>query len=560
MNLLSSFNRSLLLQNLSSQTFDLLIIGGGITGAGIALDAASRGLKVALVEKQDFAAGTSSRSTKLIHGGLRYLKNFELGLVMEVAQERKIIFRNAPHLVSQEKLLLPLIRNGSFGKFITSIGLTIYDVLACVNSNDWHKILSRKETINEEPLLQNEILIGSGFYSEYRTDDARLTIEVIKTAVKYGANTANYVEAKRFLYSGKKISGAECEDIFSGSKFNINAGNVVNAAGPWVDAIRDKETEDGRQKSGSGTQKPEDKKRLHLTKGVHIVISKEKFPLRHSVYFDVEDGRMIFAIPRGKTTYVGTTDTNYNGNLENPLISKQDVGYLINAANKMFPSIKLSTSDVISSWAGLRPLIHEEGKSPSELSRKDEIFVSASGLISIAGGKLTGYRKMAKKTVDLVCKRLKLHAPCMTRAIIITGGEFEKPSDVKKYIEQLSEIIKEKGVETHIAEYLVRNYGKQSDEILKKWKEFEKDNPGQNSFIQLVKAELWFSVNYESVYKPEDFLLRRTGRILFEPASILESLPFILDELKNYFQWDEARFEKEKNEILKSLRQTVTFE
>lgn len=546
MNFLSSFNRPFLFEKLSSEKFDLLVIGGGITGAGIALDAASRGLKTALIEKQDFAAGTSSRSTKLIHGGLRYLKNFEFGLVKEVGHERSIAYHNAPHLVIPEKMLLPLIEGGTYGEMATSAGLFIYDFLAGVKMSEWRKMLSKKETCKEEPLLRNDILLGSGLYAEYRTDDARLTLEVIKTAAKYGALAANYTEAKNLLYENNQISGAECEDTLTKEKFTARAKQVVNAAGPWVDKIRESDH------SLSG-------KRLHLTKGVHIVIPRERMPLKHSVYFDVNDGRMIFAIPRGKVTYIGTTDTEYSGNIENPVVSGEDAEYLIYAANRMFPSVQLTIPDIISSWAGLRPLIHEEGKSPSELSRKDEIFISDSGLISIAGGKLTGYRRMAEKVVNLVCKKSGRDSHCKTAGIIINGGEFETPREVNEYIDHIFKKIIAYDLEKYHAEYLVRTYGKQADEILKKFFTLAENNPGKAD-IRLAKAELWFAVSNESVQKLQDFFIRRTGRLLFDPGSVPVLLPDILREMQNYFQWDEERCNEEKKEMAQFLKQSVTFE
>jgi len=231
MTLLSSKNRSHLLHKLSSDDFDLLIIGGGVTGAGIALDAASRGIKTALIDKQDFAAGTSSRSTKLIHGGLRYLKNFEFGLVKEVAREREIIFRNAPHLVIKKKMLLPIVKGGTYGKTTASIGLWIYDLLAGVAKNERRKMLAKNETHAAENFLRKDIL-GAGLYSEYLTDDARLTLEIIKTADLNGAVCANYVEAKNLIYHNGKAAGAKCKDVFSGNEFYIKAKIVVNAAGP----------------------------------------------------------------------------------------------------------------------------------------------------------------------------------------------------------------------------------------------------------------------------------------------------------------------------------------
>ena len=545
---LSAFDRDQLIQKLSSEHFDLLVIGGGITGAGIALDGASRGMQVAMVEKQDFAAGTSSRSTKLIHGGLRYLKNLEFGLVREVGRERAIAHCNAPHLVVPEKMLLPLVKGGTFGKRATSFGLWLYDFLAGVNSDERRKMLSKKQTEKEEPLLRKNILKGGGLYTEYRTDDARLTIEVVKTAAKYGALPINYCKAKDFIYESDKISGAICYDSIEKKEFQIKAKIVVNAGGPWVDKVRQT---DAVSKTASVL-----KKRLHLTKGVHIVIPKEKFPINHSVYFDVEDGRMIFAIPRGKTTYIGTTDTDYSGSLENPEVTKADAEYLLKAVNEMFPETNLQLEDIVSSWAGLRPLIHEEGKSPSELSRKDEVFISDSGLISIAGGKLTGYRLMAKRVVDLVNKKLdQSHGRCKTKNIKISGAEFSNSEEVDNYIQTVAKNLALHGLGRYEAEHLVRNYGKQSDKILKQFLELQ-DN---DAAARLAKAELWFCLHHEAVYHLTDFFIRRTGRLLFDIGSVEKLLRPLLTEITKYFNWNENRREQEQTEIKNTLSNAKRF-
>jgi len=458
MNVFASTNRPQLLDHLAKETYDLLIIGGGATGSGIALDASSRGLKTALIDKQDFAAGTSSRSTKLIHGGLRYLKQFEVALVREVGRERATVHKLAPHLVVSEKMLLPLIKGGTYGKISTSLGLMVYDVLAGVESADQRVMLSKEETFELEPLMNEELLEGGGFYAEYRTDDARLSLEVLKTAALYGSHSANYVEAEDFVYEDGKVCGANAKDLLTGNTFTIHAKQVVNAAGPWVDELRQKNN------SLEG-------KHLFLSKGVHIVLPHDKFPIRNSIYFDVPDGRMLFAIPRGKITYLGTTDTPYKGNKENPRTYREDVEYLINGLTYVFPSIKLKVEDVISSWAGLRPLIHEEGKSASEISRKDEIFISDTNLISIAGGKLTGYRKMAERVVDEAGERLEKKygiksRPCTTDKIIISGGGYSSDEEVGSYIHKMTERLEPYGFDAHESEYLVHNYGKQTDRII----------------------------------------------------------------------------------------------
>jgi glycerol-3-phosphate dehydrogenase len=332
--------------------------------------------------------------------------------VKEVGSERAVVHNLASHLVIPEKMLLPLSEKKGLGYWLTSIGLKVYDWLAGVKPEDQRRMLTRHQTFKAEPLLRKDDIKGGAIYAEYRTDDARLTIEIAKTAVSFGAAILNYIKVDDFIYTDDQISGVKLTDELSGDKFTVKGKVVVSAAGPWVDELRE------INKSRQG-------KKLHLTKGVHIVLPHEKLPVKQAIYFDVDDGRMIFAIPRGGITYIGTTDTNYDQSKESVLTSAEDAHYLIHAVNATFPSAKLSIQDIESSWAGLRPLIHEEGKSASELSRKDEIFESPTGLISIAGGKLTGYRKMAERVVTLVIKNYfedKKLKTCFTGKILLTGS------------------------------------------------------------------------------------------------------------------------------------------
>ncbi|MTI38989.1 glycerol-3-phosphate dehydrogenase/oxidase [Fulvivirga lutimaris] len=548
MNLFDARNRDVLVEHLMSEKYDLIIIGGGITGAGIALDAVSRGLKVALVEKSDFASGTSSKSTKLIHGGLRYLKQFEIALVREVGHERAIVHHLAPHLVKSERMLLPLIKDGTYGKIMTSVGLMVYDVLAGVEKVDQRKMLTKEETMEKEPLLHDEKIEGGGIYAEYRTDDARLTIEVLKTAVQKGAHIINYVEATDFTYNDNgKVSGIKCLDHLTGKTFESHASYTISAAGPWVDKLREK------NKSLSG-------KKLHPTKGVHIVLPYEKFPVKQSVYFDVPDGRMIFAIPRDRVTYVGTTDTDYFGDLDDVRTARKDVQYLIDGVKHIFPDIQLDIDDVESSWAGLRPLIEEEGKSASQLSRKDEIFESESGLLSIAGGKLTGYRKMAERIIDKLSKRLsekghRIIGPCITENLILTGGTFKNAKEVRSYESTVKQRVIAKGLDPYYAEYLVGNYGKQTDEILTISDVInEKD-----AEIVLALAELQWTIENECVLSVLDFFERRTGRLFFNIKTIEKLKESVLDHMTKCFNWDKARIEQEKEWLNKELEVASEF-
>jgi len=534
----NSTQRQDIVNKLAQSKYDILVIGGGITGAGIALDAVTRGFSVALVEMQDFAAGTSSRSTKLVHGGLRYLKNFEFDIVRETGLERAVAYRNAPHLVRPEKMLLPLTENGSYGKWSTSFGLWLYDVLAGVKGQDKRKMLNRKQTLEREPLLRDEEIIGSGYYAEYRTDDARLTIEVLKTASAKGAIVLNYLKADELTYEGDKVSGANCIDVLNNETFDIQADYVVNATGPWVDMLRSQDVS-------------LNEKRIHLTKGVHLVVAHEKLPIGQSIYFDVADGRMIFAIPREGKTYIGTTDTNYRGDKANPQVTKEDVTYLIDAVNEMFPSVTLQKEDIESSWAGLRPLIHEEGKDPSEISRGDEVFESESGLITIAGGKLTGYRLMAKKVMRLICDRKRITRKCRTRRTRLTGG-FQKPKELPVYLKEVEKKLKEANLDDSKAFYLVHRYGKQTDEILHIYKEKNLDH--------LVQAEAYFSIQYEGVVCLEDFFSRRTSKLLFDISHVMEESDQVMSVFEELLGWNKGRSEEEATKMKRLLNELISFE
>jgi glycerol-3-phosphate dehydrogenase len=545
----SARNRAADIAKLQTGKTDLIVIGGGITGAGIALDAASRGLKVVLLEKGDFASGTSSKSTKLIHGGLRYLKQFDFWLVKEVGSERAIVHKLAPHLVLPEKMLLPLIEGGSYGKWLTSIGLKVYDILAQVGGDDKRRMLEKKEAMELEPLLPKKGLKGAGYYAEYRTDDSRLTIENLKTALQYGARALNYAEVTDFVYTpAGKVCGVVVQDQVRGETFEIRSSYVISAAGPWVDELRSI----NRSKKG---------KRLHLTKGVHLVFPHEKLPVKQSVYFDVPDGRMIFAIPRGKITYVGTTDTNYNSDKDEVHTDFADAIYLISAVNNMFPDIELEMSDIISSWAGLRPLIHEEGKSASELSRKDEIFTSDSGLISIAGGKLTGYRKMAERVVDRIVSQIEEEeegrevSDCKTEEIPLCGSDFKKFKQVQKYMARVESKLEGDGFGAYDAWYLVTNYGKQTELILENFRGLSDADP----YWRMLKAELLFALEHEMVHNPMDFLIRRTGRLYFDIESVREHLEQVADVCALELKADAQTRKGWVSEMEEILRQHSSF-
>lgn len=538
-------------QQLMNKTFDVLVIGGGITGAGIALDAATRGMEVALVEMQDFSAGTSSRSTKLVHGGLRYLKQFEVKMVAEVGKEREVVYENGPHVTTPEWMLLPLHQGGTFGKFSTNIGLRVYDFLAGVKKNERRKMLSKDQTLSKEPLIRKDGLKGGGYYVEYRTDDSRLTVEVMKKAVDNGATAINYTKVENFLYDKNgKVEGAEVRNLITGTVYPIYANTIVNATGPWVDTLR---TIDGSKKG----------KTLQLTKGVHLVIDQSVFPLKQAVYFDTPDGRMVFAIPRDGKTYVGTTDTFYSDDPVHPSMSIEDRDYILGAIKFMFPSVSVTAENVESSWAGVRPLILEDGKDPSEISRKDEIWESDSKLITIAGGKLTGYRKMAETVVNIVASRLqertgKTFNNCMTKSLPISGGEVGGSKGFSAYIKDVVAKGKNDGLSKEDSEKIAKLYGSNATILY----QLAKESIGKNRNLSpVLLARIRYAMEYEFAMTPTDVLLRRTGMLLFDIDKVQEVKVDVIEYMADYYNWSAERINTLTAELEKEINKaTVPFE
>ncbi|HHW36284.1 MAG TPA: glycerol-3-phosphate dehydrogenase/oxidase [Bacillales bacterium] len=531
----SALNRKEMIGQLKSETYDILVIGGGITGAGIALDAQTRGIKTALVEMQDFAAGTSSRSTKLVHGGLRYLKQFEVKMVAEVGKERAIVYENGPHVTTPEWMLLPMHKGGTFGKFSTSIGLRVYDYLAGVKKSERRSMLSADQTLEKAPLVKKEGLKGGGYYVEYRTDDARLTIEVMKAAHEKGAIACNYTKVIKLNYENGKVVGALVEDQLTGEQYDIRAKLVVNASGPWVDEIRDLD------KSKNG-------KVLQLTKGVHLVIDQSKFPLKQAVYFDTPDGRMVFAIPREGKAYVGTTDTFYDQDKANPNVTLSDRSYIINAIHYMFPDVKITEKDIESSWAGVRPLIYEEGKNASEISRKDEIWESQSGLITIAGGKLTGYRKMAETIVDLLAKKFQASEgrnlkACNSKQMPISGGDVGGSSKFEAFVNSKVAAGVAIGLTKAEAKDLARRYGANVSDVFELLNNKKTDALKYGLPLPLF-AKLVYAIENEMIVTPVDFFNRRTGAILFDIKTVRQWSRNVIQYMKDEFGWNEKELQK----------------
>ena len=537
------------LQAMQDQVLDLLVIGGGITGSGIALDAQTRGIKTGLIEMRDFASGTSSRSTKLVHGGLRYLKQAAVKEVHEVGSERAIVYNNAPQVTTPLKMMLPFYEDGTFGPFTTAIGLDVYDRLAEVKPNERKYMLTAHDTLEREPYIKGENLKGSGVYVEYRTDDARLTLEVLKKANEKGALISNYVKATGLLYdANEKICGVIFKDTLTDTIGEIHAKKVINASGPWVDEIRKMDNSDKG-------------KHLHLTKGVHLVIDHDKFPISNSVYFDTpfHDGRMMFAIPREGKTYIGTTDTTWTSDPKEPDITATDVTYILAAANQMFDLPQyLTPDDFESGWSGVRPLIQEEGKSPSEISRKDEIFQSDSDLFSIAGGKLTGYRKMAEKIVDRVADQLAAESdyefqPTQTKTLTLSGGDVGGDSGWFDFFDkEVHEGIINYDLDRAQSEKLVQRYGSNVRAVF----DLLPETKTKARLPRVDWAMLNYGLQFEMVEHPIDYLLRRSSQMLFDIKHMRSIKTPVIEYMAKYFDWDDETKQQMTDEVNQKLALT----
>jgi len=516
---LSPEAREATLEALPRAELDLLVVGGGITGAGVARDAALRGLSVALVEAVDFAAGTSSRSSKLIHGGVRYLQQGDVALVREAATERRVLREIAPHSTIPALMVLPTYRRATQMKL--AAGLWTFEKLAGVEENDRHRMWSAAEAVENEPCIDPEGLYGAATYTEYLTDDARLVLDNVAGACEAGAHCVNHARVENVDAGGATIS-----DALTDRSIRVRARVVVNAAGPWVDAVRRERTVDGDR-------------RLQLTKGVHLVVDHARLPLRHVVVMNARDKRPVFAVPRDGTTYIGTTDTTYDQPTLYPAVTAEDADYLLEAANRTFGGRPLERSDIQAAWAGLRPLLAEEGKRPSEISRRDEILADPStGLLSIAGGKLTAYRKMAERVVDRVEEALgRRPTPPSTATTPLPGGR-ATTLDAATVAGRLR-------TSAAIAERLLRFHGAGVAVLLER----AERSPGSAAPLPglggILRVEIEHALDAEMALTLQDVLERRTRALLFDPRQGLDGVEAAATIAAARLGWDATRTARE---------------
>ena len=491
------FQRSESLRRLGEELFDVLVVGGGITGAGVALDAASRGLRTALVERDDFASGTSSKSSKLVHGGLRYLQQREFRLVYEALYERQRALENAPHLVRVLPFLVPVLtRGGVIDRRLARVlgtALWMYDLTGGIRIGKRHHKISVDAALTHMPTLARDRIAGAYVYYDAQADDVRLTLTIARTAATYGAAIASYATVRGIVKDGDRVVGVRVEA--DGEEIVVRARAIVNAAGVWADDVR--ALDEGAHPAS-----------IRPAKGIHITVPWSR--VRNDIAAIVpvrDDRRSIFVVPWGDTTYIGTTDTDYDGPLDDPPCTAADVDYLLGAINGVTDD-KLTEADVVGTWAGLRPLLrHGHGSRTADLSRRHSVRTAPSGVVTVTGGKLTTYRRMAADAVDAALAVLgERGAPSRTKHLRLFGGEGMAPPVA--------------ALEPSAHEHLTGRYGTDVGVVLA----MVGDEPELGDVLvpglPYLKAEAVYAARHEMAHTLDDVLSRRTrARLLARDAS-----------------------------------------
>ena len=524
---------------------DLLIIGGGINGAAIARDAAMRGIRTAMVDKGDFGWGTSGRSSRLIHGGLRYLEHRDFRLVFEASRERRTLLRIAPHLVWPRSFVFPLYAGGRVPTWKLAAGLWLYDALALFRNVKRHRMLSKRALLRAEPGLRERGLLGGARYFDAHCDDSRLTLATARDAQHHGALVANHARVERLEIADGRVRGATVSDELTGERLTVRALVVVNATGPWADTLR----------AWAG-----DPPALRLTKGAHVAVPRSRVGNREAVtVISPLDGRVMFVVPWGELTYVGTTDTDFNGSPDAVAPDAGDVLYLLRSANALFPHARLQADDVVSAWAGLRPLLRTaDARDPGAVSREHRIVEGAAGLVSVLGGKLTTHRAMAAETVNLVLKRLNrldgrpASTLCRTDREPLIGGEVH---DLDLLVQ---EAVRE-GASEGEARRLVRIYGSETVALVRAALADPQLARPLVPGHPATRAQLVHAARREMAATLSDLLIRRL-RVFHEvPGHAAAEAAGIVDFAAPELGWDAARQAVELAAYLEDVGQMLSF-
>ena len=518
---------------LAAQPADLLVIGGGINGAGIARDAAMRGLRTILVEQNDLGSGTSSRSSRLIHGGLRYLEQGEFGLVMEANRERRTLQRIAPHLVWPLPFVFPVHQGDRISRWQLAAGMLLYDILALFRNVRPHRLLGKRAMLEAEPMLRDRGLLGGARYYDAQCDDARLVVATARSAIYQGALIANYVGVEGLERTAGRVVGAQLVDRLTGERGVVRASVVVNATGPWADRVRRLED------AGAAPL-------LQPTKGIHLVVDRSRLDNREAIAFTSPiDGRVMFVLPWGNLSYIGTTDTDSGDPPDELTISADDIVYLLRSANARFPSARLAIEDVRVAWAGLRPLVLDrDRRSASSRPREHAIVQGSGGMLTVVGGKLTTYRSMAAEVVDQAMRELRhrdgrqRHGEARTDEDPLPGGE---TADLSQFRERGLEL----GISPESVTHLLRHYGTEAAGI------FNLGGADRRLFRRLtdshpaIEAEVIHAVRRELAQTVEDVLVRRFHLYYEDPEHGVPAARRVAELMGEEFGWDVARIEEE---------------
>lgn len=518
MKLFSPTIRKQNLQKLKSQIFDIIIIGGGINGAGVARDAASRGMKVALVEASDFTSGTSSRSSKLIHGGIRYLENMEFKLVFEALNERTKLFELAPHLVHPLRFMIPLYESSRVGMLKMGLGMWLYDALSLFQAPEFHERLTAKESLLRMPVLKPEGLKGSYIYSDAYMDDDRLVLETLRAAHEDEAVAVHYTKAVGIKYDKKnQFQALQVKDQISGEQFLIQGKHLIGSVGPWTDEMGYELFSDW-------------KKTLRPTKGIHLTLTKDRLPLRSAVVMAAEKGnRIVFGIPRHEMVIIGTTDTDFQGSPTNVEATKEDVKYLIDIVNSYFPGAEISESDLVSSYAGVRPLIYDGAQSEGKTSREHSIWQDPRGVTFVAGGKYTTYRLMAQQVVNKALETFPI-GDQMRFINSKTNQPLNAYVETHKYqdtINQVDQIADSFNVTTEGARWLAERYGAEIFPLLIR----------TSHLSSVWEKEAHQAINYTMCDRIIDFMTRRVPLFLSQPDHGVQYLDSIAEVFAVELKW-----------------------
>ena len=553
------------IERLKNEKLDLLVIGGGITGAGVALQASAAKMKTGLIDMQDFGGGTSSRSTRLVHGGIRYLKTFDVQVVSDTVKERAVIQHIAPHMTQPDPMILPIYDEPgtTFTMFSVKVAMDLYDHLAGIEGDSplikyANYMMDKEETLKREPQLNSENLQGAGVYLDYQNNDSRLVVENVKKAHDLGCLAVSRLKCIRILHNDQmQANGVRVHDNLTGEEFEIHADVIINTSGPWSDLVRQEDKEVYK------------KPRLRPTKGVHLVVDQSRLTVPQPTYFGsgTADGRMIFTIPREGKTYFGTTDTDFTGDYSHPTVEQSDVDYLLNIINKKYPAAHLTIDDIEASWAGVRPLIEVEVEgneaadaatgasvsdstsAPSAVSRGSSLTEAEDGLITLAGGKLTDYRIMANGAMKKIQQKLhdkfsKNFTLQDSAEIKVAGGDFD--SDHAE--EELARIAKDgvaAGLASEDATEIANLYGSQAEQI---YDYAQKIKPADGLSLGETAA-LDYSLNEEMTLTPVDYLLRRTYHILFKSDTLSQVKDGVIKHMSDYYGWDKALKEQYINDL-----------